>query len=154
MIVCASDHAAVALKNRVVERLRAAGHEVEDLGAHDATSVDYPDFAHAVAARVLSGGARAGVLVCGTGLGMAMAANRHPGVRAAACHDAYTATMAREHNDANVLCLGARVIGEGVADQVVDVFFATAFAGGRHARRVDKIELGTPFEDVPPKERP
>jgi ribose 5-phosphate isomerase B len=140
MIVCASDHAAVDLKNHLAERLRKAGRAVEDLGVHDTTSVDYPDFAHAVAEKVASGEAEFGVLVCGTGIGMSLAANRHPGVRAALCHDAYTADMARRHNDANVLCVGARVVGPGVAEQILDVFFGTEFEGGRHGRRVDKIE--------------
>jgi ribose 5-phosphate isomerase B len=140
MIVCASDHAAVDLKDHLAARLRDAGRTVEDLGAHDTTSVDYPDFAHAVAERVASGEAEFGVLVCGTGIGMSMAANRHRGIRAALCHDAYTADMARRHNDANVLCVGARVVGLGVAEQILDVFFSTVFEGGRHGRRVDKIE--------------
>jgi ribose 5-phosphate isomerase B len=93
-----------------------------------------------VAEKVASGEAEFGVLVCGTGIGMSLAANRHPGVRAALCHDAYTADMARRHNDANVLCVGARVVGPGVAEQILDVFFGTEFEGGRHGRRVDKIE--------------
>lgn len=141
MIVIASDHAGVELKAQLVERIRAGGHDVNDLGPGDTSSVDYPDFAHAVAAAVSSGEAGSGILICGTGIGMSLAANRHPGVRAALCHDAFTAEMARLHNDANVLCIGARVIGSGVAEQVVDIFLATAFEGGRHQRRVDLIEL-------------
>ncbi len=144
MIVLASDHAGVALKARLLRLLDERGLEHEDLGPADETSVDYPDFAHLVASRVASGDARTGILICGTGIGMSMAANRHPGVRAALCHDAYTAEMARRHNDANVLCLGARVLGEGVAMQVVEVFLGTAFEGDRHRRRVDKIEWEEP----------
>lgn len=142
MIAIASDHAGLELKAFLVEVLTAAGQPLTDLGPGDADSVDYPDFAHLVATEVASGRARLGVLVCGTGIGMAMAANRHPGVRAALCHDAYTAEMARRHNHANVLCLGARVLGHGVAEQVLRVFVATPFDGGRHQRRVAKIEPG------------
>lgn len=140
MIVIASDHAGVDVKAAIVDRLRAAGLTVDDLGPDSAESVDYPDYAHRVAARVADEPAARGILICGTGLGMSMSANRHPGVRAALCHDAFTAAMARRHNDANVLCLGARVLGPGVIEQVVDVFLATDFEGGRHQRRVAKIE--------------
>lgn len=141
MIVIASDHAGVELKALLVERIRAGGHDVNDLGPAGTNSVDYPDFAHAVATAVASGEAGRGILICGTGIGMSMAANRHPGVRAALCHDAYTAEMARLHNDANVLCIGARVIGGGVAEQMVEIFLATTFEGGRHQGRVNLIEL-------------
>jgi ribose 5-phosphate isomerase B len=103
--------------------------------------VDYPDFAHRVASAVASGEARAGVLICGTGIGMSLAANTHPGVRAALCHDAFTAEMARRHNDANVLCVGARVTGSDVAKQMVRLFLETPFEGGRHQRRVELIEI-------------
>ncbi len=140
MIVVACDHAAVELKRRVVERLAASGEPFTDLGPADDRSVDYPDYAHRVVAEITAGRAERGILICGTGIGMSMAANRHPGIRAALCHDAYTAEMARRHNDANVLCLGARVLGPGVAVQIVEVFLATAFEGGRHQRRVAKIE--------------
>jgi ribose 5-phosphate isomerase B len=140
MIAIGSDHAGFQLKSLVADILRAAGIAVEDLGTDDVSSVDYPDFAHRVAAAVAGGTAERGVLICGTGIGMSMAANRHPGVRAALCHDAYTAEMARRHNDANVLCLGARVVGEGVAEQVLRIFLETPFEGGRHQRRVDSIE--------------
>ncbi len=142
MIVVASDHAAVELKRRVVELLAARGEAHTDLGPADDRSVDYPDYAHRLVAEITAGRAESGILICGTGIGMSMAANRHPGIRAALCHDAYTAEMARRHNDANVLCLGARVVGTGVAEQVVEVFLATAFEGGRHQRRVTKIEPG------------
>jgi len=141
MIVAASDHAGLPLKRAVLDHLAARGVEAEDLGTFDEASVDYPDFAHRLAARVASEDGTVGILICGTGIGMSMAANRHAGIRAALCHDAYTAEMARRHNDANVLCMGARVLGPGVAEQIVDVFLATPFEGGRHARRVGKIEL-------------
>ena len=140
MIAIGSDHAGFQLKSRVADLLREGGHAAEDLGTGDTSSVDYPDFAHRVAAAVAGGQAERGILICGTGIGMSMAANRHPGVRAALCHDAYTAEMARRHNDANLLCLGARVLGDGVAEQVLQVFLETPFEGGRHQRRVDLIE--------------
>ena len=141
MIVIASDHAGVDLKARILEDLRDRGHEIHDLGPADLSSVDYPDFGHKVAAAVAVGEAETGILICGTGIGMSMTANRHPGVRAALCHDAFTAEMARRHNDANVLCMGARVIGVGVAEQVAGVFLRTPFEGDRHQRRVDLIEI-------------
>ncbi len=140
MIVTASDHAGLPLKRLVIRYLADQGLEVEDFGTKDEEAVDYPDFAHRLAERVAGGEGVRGILICGTGLGMSMAANRHPGVRAALCHDAYTAEMARRHNDANVLCMGARVLGSGVAEQIVDLFLATPFEGGRHERRVCKIE--------------
>ncbi len=142
MIYLASDHAAIDLRRHLLTMLHDLGHETEDLGAHDSTSVDYPDFAHELATRVAEDRHNRGILVCGTGIGMSMAANRHPGVRAAVCHDAYTAEMARRHNDANVLCLGARVLGMGVAEQILRLFVETPFDGGRHARRIAKIDLG------------
>lgn len=141
MIAIASDHAGVELKKALCEVILASGREVRDLGPADTTSVDYPDFAHRVADAVLSGEAAMGVLICGTGIGMSLSANRHPGVRAALCHDAFTAEMARRHNDANVLCVGARVTGLGVAEQIVRIFLDTPFAGGRHQRRVERIEI-------------
>ena len=142
MILLASDHAGFALKREIVAALEGRRLEVRDLGVESEQSVDYPDFAHRLAEALLAGDGTVGVLICGTGLGMCMAANRHPGIRAALCHDAYTAEMARRHNDANVLCMGARVLGSGVAEQIVDVFLATRFEGGRHQRRVNKIETG------------
>ena len=119
---------------------RLAARACHDLGPTDDAPVDYPSFAHRLAAEILSGRADRGVLICGTGIGMSMAANRHAGIRAAVCHDAYTAEMARRHNDANVLCMGGRVVGAGVAAQIVEVFLGTAFEGGRHRRRVGLIE--------------
>jgi ribose 5-phosphate isomerase B len=141
MIVIASDHAGVDLKVRILEDLRDGGHEIHDLGPADSSSVDYPDFGHKVAAAVVAGEAETGILICGTGIGMSMTANRHPGIRAALCHDAFTAEMARRHNDANVLCIGARSTGPGVAEQIVRIFLETPFEGGRHQRRVDLIEI-------------
>lgn len=140
MIAVASDHAGVALKTEICRVLRNLGLEVEDLGPSETTSVDYPDYAHLMARAVSDGRIDHGVLICGTGIGMSMAANRHPGVRAALCHDAYTAEMARRHNDANVLCMGARAIGGGVASQIARIFVETPFEGDRHQRRVAKIE--------------
>ncbi len=141
MIVIASDHAGVELKARIVDLVRQAGHDARDLGPADTSSVDYPDFGHEVARAVATGSAKTGILICGTGIGMSMAANRHPGVRAALCHDAFTAEMARRHNDANVLCVGARAVGFGVAEQMVEIFLGTDFEGDRHQRRVEKIEI-------------
>ncbi|MCP4899421.1 MAG: ribose 5-phosphate isomerase B [bacterium] len=139
IITLASDHAGTELKSTLCTLLESTEAEVHDLGPHDTASVDYPDFAHRLAAEVESGRADLGVLICGTGLGMSMAANRHPGVRAALCHDAFTAEMARRHNNANVVCIGARVTGESVAEQIVRVFIETPFEGDRHSRRVNKI---------------
>jgi ribose 5-phosphate isomerase B len=143
-LVLASDHAGVTLRRLLGEHARGRGWEVEDLGPEGEGSVDYPDFAHRTARAVASGEADRGVLICGTGIGMSMAANRHAGVRAALCHDAFTAEAARRHNDANLLCLGARVTGPGVALQILDLFLTSPFDGGRHARRVDKIDSGSP----------
>jgi ribose 5-phosphate isomerase B len=140
VIVFASDHAAVKLKDHLCRMAENKGLQVADLGTRDSEPVDYPDIAHRLAAAINEGEATMGVLLCGTGIGMSMSANRHPGVRAALCHDAYTATMARRHNDANVLCIGARVVGVGVAEQMMEIFLETDFEGGRHQRRVAKIE--------------
>ena len=140
MIVIASDHAGVDAKTQLIKVIAETGQAVRDLGPEDTTSVDYPDFAHAVASAVAGGEADRGILICGTGIGMSMAANRHDGVRAALCHDAFTAEMARRHNDANVLCVGARSTGPGVIEQIVRLFLETPFEGDRHQRRVEKIE--------------
>lgn len=139
-IAIAADHAGFDLKSKLVDDLRSAGYEVSDLGTHDGTtSVDYPDFGAAVAEAVASGTAEKGVVVCGTGIGISIAANRHPGVRAALCHDETSARLCREHNDANVLALGARLIGEVVAKDCLHTFLNTEFAGDRHSRRVAKL---------------
>jgi ribose 5-phosphate isomerase B len=140
MIALASDHVGVELKTEICRVLEDLGLEVEDLGPSERKSVDYPDYAHLLAKAVSDGRIERGILICGTGIGMSMAANRHPGVRAALCHDAYTAEMARRHNDANVLCIGARAVGSGVAEQMAKVFVETSFEGDRHQRRVAKIE--------------
>lgn len=139
-IVIGSDHAGLELKALLVETLESKGYQVRDVGAHDEKSVDYPDYAKMVAETVAAENIK-GILICGTGQGMGMTANRHPGVRAAVCSNAYQVIMARKHNDANVLCMGQRVIGEGVALQLLDLFLETEFEGGRHQRRVDKIEI-------------
>ncbi len=138
-IAIGADHAGVRLKDHLRTFVEGLGHEADDLGTEGTDSVDYPDFAHRVASAVAAGKATLGLLVCGTGQGMAMAANRHSGVRAAVCRDSYEARMARAHNDANVLCIGARVVGEGVAEELCRIFTETEFEGGRHQRRVDKI---------------
>ena len=135
-----TDHAGIELKNYTVELLKTKGHEVIDLGPFDTTRVDYPDYAHKVATSVLEDMGTQGVLICGSGIGMSMAANRHVGIRAALCHDAYTATVARGHNDANILCFGERIVGKGVAESIVDAWLASSFDGGRHCGRVEKIE--------------
>ena len=139
IIALASDHAGYALKTELKEELERQGHEVLDLGTHGPESVDYPDFGHAMGQALEEGRAQRGVLVCGSGIGISIAANRHPGVRAALCHDETSARLARAHNDANVLALGARLIGPEVAKSCLGVFLATDFEGGRHAKRVAKL---------------
>lgn len=139
-IAVGSDHAGLSLKTQLIQHLTELGHQVDDLGTHDNQSVDYPDYAHDVAKRVADGRADRGLLVCGTGQGMAMAANTVPGVRAAVVADTFSASMAMAHNDARVLCLGERVVGAGVAKACLDAWLATEFEGGRHARRVGKID--------------
>ena len=140
-----SDHAGLVLKRQLAELLRGLGDEVEDLGTTSDASVDYPDFGAAVGRAVVDAGADVrGLVVCGTGIGISIAANKIAGVRAALVHDPYTASMARAHNDANVLALGARVTGPGVAEAAVRAFRDTAFEGGRHAGRVGKISALEP----------
>jgi ribose 5-phosphate isomerase B len=138
-VVIASDHAGFQLKHTLVERLRAAGHTVEDLGPADETSVDYPDFAAVVARRVAADPGARGVLVCGTGIGMSIAANKVPGVRAAVVESEGCVRLARQHNDANVVCVGARVLAVERAIEIVRLFLETPFEGGRHQKRLDKI---------------
>jgi RpiB/LacA/LacB family sugar-phosphate isomerase len=140
ILLIASDHAGFELKELLATHARESGHEVIDLGPASEDPVDYPDFAHDLAHRISARQAERGVLICGTGIGMCMAANRHPGVRAALCHDALTAELGRRHNNANVLCMGGRTTGPAVAVQMLDIFLATSFDGGRHGRRVNKIE--------------
>jgi ribose 5-phosphate isomerase B len=139
-IVLGSDHAGLALRGEAVKVARAAGFEVEDLGPFSGESVDYPDFARRVAEAVAAGKGRLGILVCGTGIGMSIAANKVRGIRAAHCTSEYEARMARAHNDANVLCIGERVVGLGLGAAIVEAFLRQAFEGGRHQRRVDKME--------------
>jgi ribose 5-phosphate isomerase B len=139
-IAIGADHAGYTLKDHLRARLAEAGHELHDFGAHSAASVDYPDFAAEVARAVAEGSAERGILVCGSGIGMAIAANRHRGVRAAACVDLYSAQLCRQHNDANVLALGSRIVAPPLAEAIVDLFLATPFEGGRHQRRVAKLD--------------
>ena len=139
-IALAADHAGFALKEQVGEYLRTKGLEVEDLGPTSTEPVDYPDFAEKVATRVAAKQADYGVLVCGTGLGMMLAANKVPGIRAVPANDTLSARMAREHNDANVLTMGGRMIDEATMRKIVDTWLSTPFAGGRHERRIEKIQ--------------
>lgn len=139
-ISIASDHAGFALKTVILDHLAARGHTVADLGPACAESCDYPPFANAVCERVLAGESAFGILICGTGIGMSMAANRHQGIRAALCTSEFQARGTRSHNNANVLCLGERVTGPGVALDLVDLFLETPFDGGRHARRIALLD--------------
>ena len=138
-IAIGGDHRGVEAKARLVSTLKQLGHEVVDVGTHAPESVDYPDYAADVARRVGNGGADRGILVCGTGIGMCIAANKVRGVRAAPCHDVITAEMSRRHNDANVLCLSADLLGEDLMERMLRIWLETPFEGGRHARRVEKI---------------
>ena len=138
-LVLASDHGGIDLKAHLAGRLAELGHSIDDLGTHGSESVDYPDFAHAVAQAITSGSADRGILVCGTGQGMAMSANKVTGIRAGVVSDAFSARMIVEHNNAQIICLGARVLGPSLADELVDAFLAATFEGGRHQRRVEKI---------------
>jgi len=139
-VALASDHAGYELKAQIAGQLEGAGYTVLDLGTDGPASVDYPDFAAALAAAVTDGRAQRGVLVCGSGIGISIAANRHPGIRAALVHDVTTARLSREHNDANVIALGARIVGPEIAKDCVEVFLKTDFEGGeRHSRRIAKM---------------
>ena len=137
----ATDHAGVLIKEDVKNILKDMEHEVTDLGTNSTERVDYPDFAHKLSENVLKDKGSFGILICGTGIGMSLAANKHKGIRAALCHDAYTAQMARAHNDANVLCFGQRVVGLGVIESMIKAWCETEFEGGRHENRVKKIEI-------------
>jgi ribose 5-phosphate isomerase B len=139
MFFVGADHGGVVLKAQVLEWLKHEGHEVEDLGTFATEAVDYPDIAVAVSRKVVSTPGARGVLVCGTGIGMSMAACKVDGIRAAVVTDPFMARMAREHNDANILCLGERVLGLGLAKATFDAWLDASFEGGRHARRVSKI---------------
>jgi ribose 5-phosphate isomerase B len=138
-IAVGADHAGFKLKESVRDYLKKKGHEVEDLGTNSTESVDYPDYAAKVARRVAAKQADFGVVMCGTGLGVAIAANKVHGVRAAPCNDTLSAQLARAHNNANVLAMGGRLTDAATAEKILDTWFATSFLGGRHARRVDKI---------------
>ena len=143
-IAIGSDHRGYDAKRRLAAVLRQMGHDVLDVGPDGKDSVDYPDFAFQVAQAVNQGRVERGILICGTGIGMCIAANKVAGIRAAPCHDCITAEMSRRHNDANVLCLSADLLGEELIDRMVRIWLDTAFEGGRHARRVEKI---TRFEE-------
>ena len=138
-IAVGSDHRGFAIKGKVVKLLQRLDQEVIDVGPQTAESVDYPDIAGIVGSQVSEGRVDRGILICGTGLGMCIAANKIPGVRAAPCHDDLTAEMSRRHNDLNVLCLSADMLGERLIDRMIEIWLTTEFEGGRHARRVEKI---------------
>ena len=138
-VAIAADHGGYELKQQIAEFLIAQGHQVQDFGTHSPKAVDYPDFAAPLARAVAAGEFERGILICGTGIGMSVTANKVRGIRAAVCTNCYMARMSRQDNDANILCLGGRVLGRGLALEIVQVFLSNEFAGGRHARRVDKI---------------
>ena len=138
-LVIGSDHGGFSLKETIKEHLASRGIEVTDAGTHSLESVDYPDVAIDVAKAVAAGEYERGILICGTGIGVSIAANKTPGIRAALCHDTFSAAMSREHNDANILTMGERVVGPGLACLIVDTWLSNSFAGGRHARRVEKL---------------
>jgi ribose 5-phosphate isomerase B len=138
-IAIASDHAALALKSALAEYLRAAGHDVADLGPHDEASVDYPDYGYRLASAIADGSAERGVALCGSGIGISIAVNRNPAARAALVSEPLSARLSREHNDANVIVMGARLIGIEMAKACIDAFLSTEFGGDRHQRRVDKL---------------
>ena len=145
-IAAGADHAGVQLKDVLVVHLRELGHDVIDCGTNGPDRVDYPDFGEAVARKVAAGDAELGLCVCGTGIGIAIAANKVPGVRAATVHDVTSARLTREHNDANVICLGERLVGPELAKDSLDAFLGARFEGGRHASRVAKINALLPDE--------
>ena len=141
MIALGSDHGGYALKQELIAYLEKKGLEYKDYGCYDEKSCDYPEYAHAVVHAVADGACEKGILICGTGIGMCLAANKVKGIRAALCGDCFSAQMTREHNDANVLCLGARVLGSGLALKIAETFLNTEFSGDeRHMRRISKIE--------------
>ena len=139
-IVIASDHAGYYLKEKIKDFLKKENHDVIDVGCFSADSVDYPEFGAKAIEKILNKKAEYGILICGTGLGMSIVANRFPGIRAALCHEPFSAKMARLHNNANVLVLGGRIIGDGIAIEIVKTFLKTPFEGGRHQRRINLIE--------------
>lgn len=139
MIAIGNDHGGYKLKGEIINYLNENGIEFKDLGTCDCNSVDYPDYGLAVAEAVRSGECEKGVIICGTGVGISISANKVPGIRAALCTDSFTARMSREHNNANILALGERVIGPGLAIDILDTWLKAEFQGGRHKTRVDKI---------------
>ena len=141
----ATDHAGYAVKEFTKDIVTSLGHEIIDLGPDSADRVDYPDFAKKCAEAVLVDKGSFGILICGTGIGISISANKIAGIRAGLCHDAYTASMCRAHNDANILAFGERVVGRGVIESMIEAFCNTEFEGGRHAGRVEKIEEGCSF---------
>ena len=138
-VAIAADHGGFELKDSMVEYIKSLGNEVVDLGTNSADSVDYPDYAKKVCEEIQQGNSDLGILICGTGIGMSLAANKFEGIRAACVSDVYSAKMSRNHNNANVLCIGARVIGDEVAKLIIKTFLENEFEAGRHQRRVDKI---------------
>lgn len=140
-IAIGADHGGFQMKAQLKELIAEMGHEVVDVGCYSTESVDYPDFAAALSEKVAGGECPRGILICGTGIGMSIAVNREQRIRAALCHDEYTARLSREHNNANVLCLGARVLGPGVAEAIVQTWLTTDFDGGRHQLRIDKYSI-------------
>ncbi len=139
MIAIGSDHGGFELKNKIVAYLEANGYDVKDFGIHEMKSVDYPDIAQVVCESITSGECDRGILVCGTGIGISIAANKIKGIRAAVCGDIYSAAMTKRHNNANVITLGGRVVGEDVAIEIVKAWLTNEFEGGRHQNRIDKI---------------
>jgi len=139
-IAIGSDHAGFRLKQVLLEHVASLGHESSDFGCPDETSVDYPDFAVPLAQAVIAGEQDLGILICSTGVGMSIAANKLKGIRAALCHDTFSARRARQHTDANILCLGSWCIGEGAARDVAEAFLSGEFQGGRHVRRLEKVK--------------
>lgn len=139
MIALGCDHGGFDLKSKIIKYLQSQNIEFKDCGTFSKDSCDYPDIAYAVAKSIVSGEAQKGILICGTGIGISIAANKIKGIRAALCHDEFTARLSRKHNNANIICLGGRVLGDELAVGIVDVFLNTEFDGGRHQNRVDKI---------------
>jgi len=140
-----ADHAGIDIKEYVKNIFEAKGHEVIDLGPYNKDRVDYPDFASKVCEAVLKDESSKGILICGTGLGMSMAANKYDGIRAALCHNDFSASMAREHNDANIFCMGERVSGQGMVEAIINAWDSSRFQEGRHTNRVDKINALSKF---------
>jgi len=139
MIAIGCDHGGYELKLAVIEHLKSKGYEVKDFGCYSSDSVDYPDYAYPVAKAVANGEAEKGILICGTGIGMSIAANKVKGIRCALCSDTFSAHATREHNDSNILALGARVVGLNLALDIVDTWIGAEFTGGRHSNRIEKI---------------